>query len=69
MVIVLIEEERYRVGLRQTIIRIFPIPKKISQKESYSELRGTRKPRFGARLDFLSRLAAAASLYFLSSFS
>ena len=28
MVIVLIEEERYRVGLRQTIIRIFPIPKK-----------------------------------------
>ena len=26
----------------------------------YSELRGTRKPRFGARLDFLSRLAAAA---------
>ena len=35
----------------------------------YSQLRGTRKPRFGARLDFLSRLAAAASLYFLSSFS
>ena len=35
----------------------------------YSELRDTRKPRFGARLDFLSRLAAAASLYFLSSFS
>ena len=27
---------------------------------AYSELHGTRKPRFGARLDFLSRLAAAA---------
>ena len=52
----------YRLGLFGGVLEY-------CSEVNYSELRGTRKPRFGARLDFLSRLAAAASLYFLSSFS